>query len=165
LGRLDPLVFLHSDAFRASHLSKHKKPTISGSSLSFANSGLGLTPSAIGTALSIQGVWSVICQLVFLSKMQRKHGSVRAFQRLNSGWVLVFLTLPLVRIVTVMAEGEHAGEKGESRSWIMWAALLAWLALSTFIGESALPQALPIHQHFRSVKTEIADDKYFSRHE
>lgn len=67
--------------------------------------------------------------------MQRKHGSVRAFQRLNSGWVLVFLTLPLVRMVTVMAEGEHAGENGESRSWIMWAALLAWLALSTYIGE------------------------------
>ena len=50
-------------------------------------SGLGMSPSAIGTALSIQGVWSVVCQLTFLSKLQRKYGSVRAFQRLNAGWV------------------------------------------------------------------------------
>ncbi|KAH8087430.1 putative MFS transporter [Filobasidium floriforme] len=98
--------------------------------------GLGMTPSAIGTALSIQGLWSVVCQLTFLSKMQRKYGTVLAFQRLNAGWVLVFLTLPLVRVVAVFSEGQHAGENGESRSWLMWIALMAWLALSTFIGMS-----------------------------
>jgi hypothetical protein len=36
-----------------------------------------------------------------------------------------------------MAEGEHAGEREETRSWWLWAALLTWLAISTVVSEYA----------------------------
>lgn len=52
--------------------------------------------------------------------------------------ILVFLSLPLLRTVVIMAEGNHAGELGspteEHRSIWVWLALLLWLALSTVAG-------------------------------
>jgi hypothetical protein len=155
MGSFDLALRLHAYSLWVSLKSGHITVLDSNPNLNIC-SGLGMTPSAIGTALSVQGLWSVVCQLTFLSKMQRKYGTVLAFQRLNAGWVsvrwrhcvrvvvltkiifqvLVFLTLPLVRVVAVFSEGQHAGENGESRSWLMWIALMAWLALSTFIGKN-----------------------------
>ncbi len=60
----------------------------------------------------------------------------KAYKILNSGFILLFASLPLLRVVVIHTEGLHAGEQGESRGFLTWTAVLAWLALSTFFGLS-----------------------------
>jgi hypothetical protein len=44
------------------------------------------------------------------------------------------LTLPLLRTVVLLTEGERAGEGDEPRGWCTWISLMLWLALSTYVG-------------------------------
>ncbi|KAJ9103232.1 hypothetical protein QFC21_002655 [Naganishia friedmannii] len=99
-----------------------------------SSGGLGLTPGIIGTALAIQGLWSIVCQLAFLNRIRMRYGIAKAYKLLNTGYILVFLTLPLLRTVVLLTEGEHAGEGDEPRGWCTWISLMLWLALSTYVG-------------------------------
>ncbi len=95
-----------------------------------------MSPSAIGTALALQGAWSIFCQLAFLGRLRRRWGVAKAYKILNSGFILLFLSLPLLRVVVVHTEGVHAGESGEARGFWTWLSILSWLAVSTFFGLS-----------------------------
>jgi hypothetical protein len=95
-----------------------------------------MTPSAIGTALACQGAWSIVCQLVFLGRLRRRWGVAKAYKILNSGFIFLFLSLPLLRVVVINTEGVHAGENGETRGIWTWLSILSWLAISTFVGLS-----------------------------
>jgi hypothetical protein len=95
-----------------------------------------MTPSAIGTALALQGAWSIVCQLAFLGRLRRRWGVARAYKILNSGNIIIFGTLPLLRLIVVHSEGLHAGENGETRGFLTWLSILSWLGMSTYFGLS-----------------------------
>jgi hypothetical protein len=46
-----------------------------------------MSPATIGTALALQGFWSIVCQLAFLNRIRMRYGVAKAFQMLNTGYV------------------------------------------------------------------------------
>lgn len=68
------------------------------------NNGLGMSASAIGTALSINGLWTIACQLLVLNRVRRLFGIARAYKVLSAGWLLIFFLLPLLRPVMEATE-------------------------------------------------------------
>lgn len=52
-----------------------------------ASGGLGLSPSIIGTAMALQGLWSIVCQLGFLNRIRRRFGMALSYQMLNTSYV------------------------------------------------------------------------------
>lgn len=56
-----------------------------------------MSTSAIGTALAINGVWTITCQLLLLTRIRRYFGIARSFKILSFGWILIWLLLPLLR--------------------------------------------------------------------
>lgn len=73
-------------------------------SLSTDDSGLGMPASAIGTALAINGVWTIACQLLLLTRIRRRFGIARSFKILSFGWIPIWLMLPLLRSILEITE-------------------------------------------------------------
>jgi len=63
------------------------------------DSGLGMSASAIGTALAVNGFWTIACQLLLLNRFRRYFGISLSFKILSFGWILVWVMLPLLRSV------------------------------------------------------------------
>lgn len=58
-----------------------------------ATGGLGLSPSIIGTAMALQGLWSIVCQLGFLNRIRRRFGMALSYQLLNTSYVSATLAV------------------------------------------------------------------------
>ena len=67
-------------------------------------SGLGMSASAIGTALAVNGLWTIACQLLLLNRFRRYFGISLSFKILSFGWILVWTFLPLLRPVLEATE-------------------------------------------------------------
>jgi hypothetical protein len=63
-----------------------------------------MSTSAIGTALAINGVWTIACQLLLLTRIRRRFGIARSFKILSFGWIPIWLLLPLLRRVLESTE-------------------------------------------------------------
>ena len=59
--------------------------------------GLGMSAQSIGTALAVNGFWSIACQLIFLTRIRRYFGISNAFKLLTFGWIIVWIFLPMLR--------------------------------------------------------------------
>lgn len=63
-----------------------------------------MSASAIGTALAVNGLWTIACQLLLLNRIRRYFGISRSFKILSFGWLLIWLLLPMLRSVLEAAE-------------------------------------------------------------
>jgi len=66
--------------------------------------GLSMSPSAIGTASALNGLWTVVAQLTLLNRIRRWLGISRAYKTLTFGWIIVWLLLPNLRTLMEMTE-------------------------------------------------------------
>jgi len=66
--------------------------------------GLSMSPSAIGTASALNGLWTVVAQLTMLNRIRRWLGISRAYKTLTFGWIIVWLLLPNLRTLMEMTE-------------------------------------------------------------
>ena len=105
------------------------------------NHGLGMSPAAIGTALAVNGFWSITCQLLFLTRIRRRFGIATAFKMLSFGWILVWCILPLLRPLLELAEDPLPRENDldpirypATRGWIVTIAVNLMLSFVTFVG-------------------------------
>ncbi|KAK4685574.1 hypothetical protein P7C73_g4573, partial [Tremellales sp. Uapishka_1] len=98
------------------------------------NNGLGMSPSAIGTSLAINGLVTIACQLLLLNRIQRYLGLARAYKALSFGWIVIFFLLPHLR--TIMEATEIATEFGypERRGWRTAISVNLLLAMVTVCG-------------------------------
>ncbi|BEI81134.1 hypothetical protein CcaverHIS002_0202940 [Cutaneotrichosporon cavernicola] len=98
------------------------------------HNGLGMSASAIGAALAINGVWTIVCQLAFLTRLRRALGLARAYQVLTAGWLPVWALLPLLR--PLLEAVEVPGPDGlypKQRGWIVSIAVNVFLSLVTVV--------------------------------
>ncbi|KAL7424049.1 hypothetical protein Q5752_001634 [Cryptotrichosporon argae] len=111
------------------------------------NHGLGMTASSIGGVMALNGLWSIVAQLYFLTRIRRALGLARAYKALSLGWVAVWVALPALRAVMVATEapvgggagtdagaGPGAGRYAETRAWPTVIAVNALLSFVTFVG-------------------------------
>lgn len=68
------------------------------------HNGLSMSPSAIGTASALNGLWTVVAQLTLLNRIRRWLGISRAYKTLTFGWILVWLLLPNLRTLMELTE-------------------------------------------------------------
>ena len=96
-------------------------------------SGLSMSAAAIGTAFSINGLWSITAQVLFLTRIRRYLGIARAYKVLSVGWVAVWLLLPQLR--TLLEAVEEPLERENPYDPIRWVPLLE--LRPHIVGESA----------------------------
>ncbi|WWC61050.1 uncharacterized protein I303_103628 [Kwoniella dejecticola CBS 10117] len=86
------------------------------------NNGLSMSASAIGGALAINGLVTILVQLILLSKIRNYLGISLGYKVLSIGWIFTWLLLPLLRSVLLAMEdpintsGEYL-QFGEDRGW------------------------------------------------
>lgn len=87
-------------------------------------SGLGMSASAIGTALAVNGVWTIACQLLLLNRIRRYFGIALAFKILSFAWIPLWFMLPMLRSVLEATESPVSAQSvydpvrfGEERGW------------------------------------------------
>ncbi|KAL1406880.1 hypothetical protein Q8F55_006289 [Vanrija albida] len=98
------------------------------------HNGLAMSPSAIGGALALNGLWTVVAQLLILTRLRLALGLRRAYVLLTAGWVPVWLLLPLLRRVLVAAETPDAeGMYPATRGWTVTLAVNALLSVVTLV--------------------------------
>ncbi|ORX39926.1 major facilitator superfamily domain-containing protein [Kockovaella imperatae] len=103
------------------------------------NNGLNMSAAAIGSALALNGFWSIACQLLFLTRIRRYFGLATAYKLLTFGWILVWVLLPLLRPILVAVETPVPNEAGslayaEERSWTVTICVNLLLSYVTFCG-------------------------------
>lgn len=92
--------------------------------------------------MSINGFWSIACQLLLLNRIRKWLGIARAYKVLSFGWIPVFLVLPLLRDLLEKTEapleGTPAGEMrfGPSRGWPVSIGINLVLSFVTIVGMS-----------------------------
>ena len=103
--------------------------------------GLGMSAQSIGTALAVNGIWSIACQLLLLTRIRRYFGISNAFKLLNFGWIIVWILLPMLRPLLEWVETPLPRENefdpilyGDTRSWVMTIAINLMLSWVTFVG-------------------------------
>ncbi|WWD10081.1 hypothetical protein V865_008214 [Kwoniella europaea PYCC6329] len=62
------------------------------------NNGLAMSASSIGTAFAINGLVTIVVQLVLLTRIKRLFGIAGGYKVLTIGWIFVWLLLPLLRL-------------------------------------------------------------------
>ena len=102
-----------------------------------------MSASAIGTALSINGIWTIACQLLVLNRVRRLFGIARAYKVLSTGWLLIFFILPLLRPVMEATETPVESDNEydpvrypASRGWITSICVNLLLSFVTLCGMS-----------------------------
>ena len=96
-----------------------------------------MSAPAIGTALAVNGLWSIACQLLFLTRIRRHFGLATAYKLLTFGWILVWVFLPLLRPLLLAVETPVSTNPlrfGEDRSWTVTIAVNLMLSYVTFVG-------------------------------
>ena len=68
------------------------------------HNGLSMSPSAIGTASALNGLWTIVAQLTLLNRIRRWLGISRAYKTLTFGWIIIWLLLPNLRTLLEMSE-------------------------------------------------------------
>lgn len=68
------------------------------------HNGLSMSPSAIGTASALNGLWTIVAQLTLLNRIRRCLGISRAYKTLTFGWIIIWLLLPNLRTLLEMSE-------------------------------------------------------------
>ncbi|WVQ78344.1 hypothetical protein IAT38_000429 [Cryptococcus sp. DSM 104549] len=112
------------------------------------NNGLSMSASSIGLTMALNGVWTVACQILFLTRLRRVFGITLAYKILSLGWPFVWILLPLLRGVLELTETplEPAGKVGgfdqpavyaETRGWMTQVAVAGYLMFVTFVGLSS----------------------------
>lgn len=104
-------------------------------------SGLGMSASAIGTALAVNGIWTIMCQLLLLNRIRRYFGISRSFKILSFGWIPIWLLLPLLRSVLEASETPLPQENifdpikyPATRGWITSIAVNLLLSFVSVVG-------------------------------
>ncbi|ORY27177.1 major facilitator superfamily domain-containing protein [Naematelia encephala] len=105
------------------------------------NNGLGMSASAIGTALALNGFWSIACQLLFLNRIRRWLGLDLAYKLLSLGWIPVWIILPTLRSLLEAAETPlpvinefDPVRYSETRGWVVSIGVNALLSYVTLVG-------------------------------
>ncbi|MBW0522857.1 hypothetical protein O181_062572 [Austropuccinia psidii MF-1] len=91
--------------------------------------GLGLSLNQIGTALSTDGLVSIVVQIIVFPYVQRRWGTLNVFKAVLLTWPVAFGLLPCVRWLMIQ-KGKQFGE--EAASQIALFALIAVLAIKSF---------------------------------
>ncbi|WWD15992.1 hypothetical protein CI109_100416 [Kwoniella shandongensis] len=68
------------------------------------NNGLGMSAQAIGIVMAINGLWTILCQILLLTRFRRWFGISLAYKLLSAGWPLIYIFLPLLRNVLIATE-------------------------------------------------------------
>lgn len=102
-----------------------------------------MSASAIGTALAINGVWTIACQLLLLNRIRRYFGISRAFKILSFAWVPIWILLPMLRSVMEATETPIAPATvfdrvtyGDQRSWTTSICVNLVLSMVSIVGMS-----------------------------
>jgi len=102
-----------------------------------------MSPSAIGTASALNGLWTVVAQLTMLNRIRRWLGISRAYKTLTFGWIIVWLLLPNLRTLMEMTETplprNHPHEPllyPPVRGWITSIGVNLMLSFVTIVGLS-----------------------------
>ncbi|WVW83031.1 hypothetical protein I302_105048 [Kwoniella bestiolae CBS 10118] len=105
------------------------------------NNGLGLSASAIGTAFALNGLVTIIVQLVLLHRIKNLFGIAGGYKVLSIGWIFVWLLLPPLRLILLATEDPipssaspaNGGdvELGEGRGWIISICVNIYLSFVT----------------------------------
>ena len=94
-----------------------------------------MSAPAIGTALAVNGFWSIACQLLLLTRIRRHFGLDTAYKLLTFGWILVWVLLPMLRSLLEAVETPLDSDRyGDERSWIVTIAVNLMLSYVTFVG-------------------------------
>lgn len=80
--------------------------------------GLSMAAPAIGTALAVNGFWTIACQLLVLNKLQRWLGLFTAYKLLTFGWIPIFLLLPRLRGLLEATETPLPKQDGDA-DWVV----------------------------------------------
>lgn len=102
-----------------------------------------MSPSAIGTASALNGLWTIVVQLTFLNRIRRWLGISRAYKTLTFGWIIVWLLLPNLRTLLEISETPLPRENPqdpilypEVRGWITSIGVNLMLSFVTIVGLS-----------------------------
>ncbi|WVQ87383.1 hypothetical protein IAS59_001107 [Cryptococcus gattii] len=118
------------------------------------NHGLGMSASAIGIAMAVNGVWTITCQILFLNRLRQLFGVSLAYKLLSLGWPLVWIFMPLLRNVLTSTESPlsslrdvpdtttshhryHPVIYPEERAWPTTICLNLYLMFVTVVGMSS----------------------------
>lgn len=95
-------------------------------------SGCGLSVQSLGKALAVEGLISILTQLLLFRRLSRTLGLYSGFAYTNAFHILIAASLPLIRVVILIFEGSDAGQDEERRrSVVTWIAVIGWLAMTT----------------------------------
>lgn len=101
---------------------------------------LTIQTSAIGAALSINGLWTIACQLLLLNRLRRWLGVTTAYKVLTFGWMIVYLLLPRLRLLMEWSESPLPPDASgrthypDQRSWATSIGVNAVLSFVTVVG-------------------------------
>lgn len=101
---------------------------------------LNIKTSAIGYALSINGIWTIACQLLLLNRLRRWLGVATAYKLLTFGWIVVYFLLPKLRDLLELLEiplpddGSGRTRYSNTRSWGTAIGVNAVLSFVTVVG-------------------------------
>ncbi|WRT67192.1 uncharacterized protein IL334_004158 [Kwoniella shivajii] len=110
------------------------------------NNGLSMSASAIGTAFAINGLWTILCQIILLNRIRRWLGISLGYKVLTIGWIFVWLLLPTLRTILLATEDPlpspnpstqfGSNDKlqfGETRGWIISISVNLYLSFVTIV--------------------------------
>nr|XP_019013583.1 uncharacterized protein I206_01653 [Kwoniella pini CBS 10737]OCF52364.1 hypothetical protein I206_01653 [Kwoniella pini CBS 10737] len=106
------------------------------------NNGLSMSASAIGGALAINGLVTILVQLILLSKIRNYLGISLGYKILSIGWIFTWLLLPLLRSVLLSTEdpinlsGEYL-QFGENRGWAVSICVNIYLSFVAIVNLSS----------------------------
>lgn len=97
-----------------------------------------MTASQTGTSLALNGLWTLLAQIAFLPPLQTAFGMAPLYHYLNSGWVVVFLLLPVTNYLARWTGSTDANLDsptggGGGLSVLVWVVVGGTLMLSTVI--------------------------------
>ncbi|WVO13940.1 hypothetical protein L204_101565 [Cryptococcus depauperatus] len=110
--------------------------------------GLAMSPAAIGTAMALNGIWTVMCQILLLTPIRHWLGVTRAYQVLSAGYPFVWCFLPMLRLVLTATESplpsdtkhglhvDHLVVYPETRAWPTTICVNLYLVFTSFVGLS-----------------------------
>ncbi|ODO10776.1 hypothetical protein I350_01374 [Cryptococcus amylolentus CBS 6273] len=111
------------------------------------HNGLGMSASAIGLSLALNGLWTILCQILLLSRIRRWFGISMGYKVLSAGWPLIWLILPLLRNVLTATETPlpppeddqytHPLLYPETRGWPTAICVNLYLSLSSVVAISS----------------------------
>ncbi|WVQ71733.1 hypothetical protein IAR50_001274 [Cryptococcus sp. DSM 104548] len=111
------------------------------------NNGLGMSASAIGLSLALNGLWTILCQILLLSRIRRYFGISLGYKVLSAGWPIIWFLLPLLRSILTSTETplpppeedhyNHPVVYGETRGWPTAIGVNVYLSLSSIVSISS----------------------------